>query len=186
MVVEITFEEASIASVKSLDAKTDRKPTGVSSTAKYKSAPHSSTQPSTDRWTRQRRPRPVLLAGPIREAARPTCGERSDGSSVGSSQVGAFGVLRSALLELDDDRICKAAQEEHVAFAQLGPLLVGQTAEHVQSRVEGREGNADVGTDASGTRNRKLPQYRIRWRARTRARRAGADHVVLTAAAEPA
>jgi len=47
--------------------------------------------------------------------ARPASGEpkfhreRYDGSSVGGSQVGTVGVLRSALLELGDDRLSEAA-----------------------------------------------------------------------------
>jgi hypothetical protein len=43
------------------------------------------------------------------QAASPSQRERYDGSSVGGSQVGGVGVLRSALLELGDDRLSEAA-----------------------------------------------------------------------------
>jgi len=58
--------------------------------------------------------------------------------------------LRSAFVELGDDCLSEAAQKEYVALAQLWPLLVCEAAEHVEARVKRREGNAEVGADASG------------------------------------
>jgi hypothetical protein len=62
--------------------------------------------------------------GAIRGVARPPRGERYDRSSADGNRVGPVGVLRSALVELGDDRLSEAAQEAHVALAQLwGPSL---------------------------------------------------------------
>jgi hypothetical protein len=44
----------------------------------------------------------------------------------------AFG----ALLEVGEDRVSEIAKEEHVSLAQPRPLLVCQTAEHVEAGVE--------------------------------------------------
>ena len=43
---------------------------------------------------------------------------------------------RLALLEVGEDRVSEIAKEEHVSLAQLRPLLVCQTAEHVEAGVE--------------------------------------------------
>ena len=45
-------------------------------------------------------------------------------------------------------------------------LLVCQTTEHVEARVERRERNADVGTDPSSTRDLKVPQLIVGMRIR--------------------
>ena len=43
---------------------------------------------------------------------------------------------RLALLEVGEDRVSEIAKEEHVSLAQPRPLLVCQTAEHVEAGVE--------------------------------------------------
>ena len=43
---------------------------------------------------------------------------------------------RLALLEVGEDRVSEIAKEEHVSLAQSRPLLVCQTAEHVEAGVE--------------------------------------------------
>ena len=60
---------------------------------------------------------------------------------------------RLALLEGGEDRVSEIAQEQHVSLAQLRPLLVCQTAEHVEAGIEPGQGNADVGADASNARD---------------------------------
>ena len=43
---------------------------------------------------------------------------------------------RLALLEVGEDRVSEIAKKEHVSLAQPRPLLVCQTAEHVEAGVE--------------------------------------------------
>ena len=43
---------------------------------------------------------------------------------------------RLALLEVGEDRVSEIAKEEHVSLAKLRPLLVCQTAEHVEAGIE--------------------------------------------------
>jgi hypothetical protein len=41
------------------------------------------------------------------------------------------GVRHSALPEVGHDPLAEVAQEQHVSLAELRPLLMGQTAEHI-------------------------------------------------------
>src|SRR4029077_20025291 len=68
---------------------------------------------------------------------------------------------RLALLEVGEDRVSEIAKEEHVSLANLRPLLVCQTAEHVEASVETGQGNADVGADASSVRDLEVPDLLV-------------------------
>ena len=52
------------------------------------------------------------------------------------SRLIVFDKRGTGLLEVGEDRVSEIAKEEHVSLANLRPLLVCQTAEHVEASVE--------------------------------------------------
>jgi hypothetical protein len=84
-------------------------------------------------------------------------------SARGRSAIAASarGCQRLALREGGEDRLAETLQERQVSLAQLRPLLVCQTAEHVEAGIEPGQGNPDVRADATSARDLEIPHLLV-------------------------